>query len=169
MELPLCDKVKVQRTRYFLIGLFWLSGLCLKAQEDNWRLTERVDMIETNGDSSLKATTPGAITIFQDERIAKLDSLKRRHPGKQSGYRVQIFFGKRPEALKMKAEFQKSHSEVPAYISYLAPNFRLRVGDFRTRLEAEKLKREIDTEYSGCYIVRDKIELPVLSQDQSEK
>lgn len=143
-----------------IIAVLILSGLRLKAQEEDWRVKERTDILKADTSPDGKAVSRGEISVFQDERIAMLDSLKKLHPGKQSGYRVQIFFGKREEAFERKAEFMENHPDIPAYISYLAPNFRLRVGDFRTRLEAEKLKSQLD--YSGCYIVKDKIELPTL-------
>ena len=144
-----------------LIGILILSGLRLKAQEENQRILDRRYMLKSDTTVKSKVVSQGEIKVYQDERITHLDSLKRLHPGKQSGYRVQIFFGDRKEALKRKAEFANSYPDIPAYISYLAPNFRLRVGDFRTRLEAEKLKNAM--EYQGCYIVKDKIELPALS------
>jgi hypothetical protein len=155
--------MKMQKPRLILIfAMFLLTGEAF-SQEDGRRLTERTERFETeDGGKSKASSRPGKIRIHADERIARLDSLKQAYPGNIAGYRVQIFFGSKEEALKMKAEFLKEYPDVPAYISYLAPNFRLRVGDFRTRLEAEKLKSEIDDTYSGIYIVRDKIELPEL-------
>lgn len=160
--------MKVHKKTYIVLAILWLSGLCLKAQEDDWRVSERVDLVKADSSSS-EVTKRGVITVHQDVRITRLDSLKRKHPGLRSGYRVQIFFGDRSEALRRKAEFREEFPDLPAYISYLAPNFRLRVGDFRTRLEAEKLKRQIEENYSGCYIVRDKIELPALPGEESEE
>ncbi len=104
----------------------------------------------------------GEIRVHEDRRIAILDSLKRRYPTKIKGYRVQIFFGNREEARRKRIEFTARYPQTPAYISYLAPNFRLRVGDFRTRIEAEKLKHDLGNRYQGCYIVKDEIELPAL-------
>lgn len=108
----------------------------------------------------------GEIHVFEDRRIAKLDSLKRRYPTKIRGYRVQIFFGNREEARQKRIEFTAQYPTIPAYISYLAPNFRLRAGDFRTRIEAEKLKHDLGNKYQGCYIVKDAIELPALMPEE---
>lgn len=147
-----------------LIGVLILSGLRLKAQEVSRRLDDRKYMLRTDTNTKRNVVSRGTIEVFQDERISRLDSLKRLNPGKPSGYRVQIFFGDRNKALERKADFIETYPDIPAYISYLAPNFRLRVGDFRTRLEAEKLKDEL--QYTGCYIVRDKIELPSLPTER---
>lgn len=82
------------------------------------------------------------------------------------GYRLQLFFGNRNDAQKMRGEFLKKHPETGAYISYLAPNFRLRVGDFRSKMECEKLKKEIQKDFPGCYIVRDEINMPAVRKGE---
>ena len=53
---------------------------------------------------------------------------------------------------------------MPAYLSYLAPNFRIRVGDLRDRMDAERLRQELRSEFPGCYVVQDQIEPPALSK-----
>ena len=150
----------------FLSSLTWFS--VAHAQDEDAQLKERVYVrsYQTNSDSAKQKRPTGKITVLENARISKLDSLKREYPGQQDGYRVQIFFGKRKEALEKKADFSKTHPDLPAYISYLAPNFRLRVGDFRTRIEGEKLKQEIDSDFPGCYLVKDKIELPSLEKKE---
>ncbi len=78
------------------------------------------------------------------------------------GYRVQIHLGSKTDAVKVRGAFLQRHPEVPAYLSYLAPNFRIRVGDMRDRVEAERLRQELRTEYPGCYVVQDHIAPPPL-------
>jgi hypothetical protein len=73
---------------------------------------------------------------------------------------VQIFLGDRATAESTKRAFLQKHPDIPAYLSWLAPNFRLRVGDLRTRLEAEHLLRDMKVLYPGSYIVPDEIEMP---------
>ena len=58
-----------------------------------------------------------------------------------------------------KRAFLQSSPDTPAYLSWLAPNWRLRIGDCRTRLEAERLLRDLRSAYPGCYIVPDQIEM----------
>ncbi len=85
---------------------------------------------------------------------------ERKHP--VDGFRVQIFLGDRVTAESTKRTFLQKHPDVPAYLSWLAPNFRLRVGDLRTRLEAERMLRDMKVLYPGSYIVPDVIEMPRL-------
>ncbi len=110
-------------------------------------------------DSPLTAQ-PGHVTINTTPRIDALlkDYSERDHA--QQGYRVQIFLGDRSTAEATKRSFLLKNPEIPAYLSWLAPNFRLRVGDLRTRLEAERLLRDLKVAYPGSYIVPDEIEMP---------
>lgn len=157
----------------FILPIFILSSFTihLSAQEaKDWRLYQKTDSTKNEKipveyevvSLPSKAIQPGTITYFQDEQITLLDSLREAHPSKLDGYRVQIFFGSRDDAREMRTKFIQNNPEVGAYISYLAPNFRLRVGDFRDRLECEAFKKEIARNYPGSYLVKDKIELPAL-------
>jgi hypothetical protein len=115
----------------------------------------------------------GKITVIQDERIANITEFIGRN--KESiegpridGYRIQIFFAEsRTIAQSQKASFMSAHNEHKAYIDYMAPNYRVRVGNFRTKLQAECFKQELISIYPTCIVLKDKIELPiiVLSQD----
>jgi hypothetical protein len=108
-----------------------------------------------------------SMVIFtRDDRLDRLitkqkdyNVLKQTIPG----YRVQIYFGGvRPKASEVKLDFSGKHSDVPSYISYTAPNFKVRVGDFRTRLEAVKFMKSIEGQYPTIFIVPDEIALPPL-------
>jgi hypothetical protein len=111
-------------------------------------------------DTPLTEDTTGQVDITVPVRIEALlkDYSERKHP--QKGYRVQIFLGDRKTAEDTKRAFLQKNPEIPAYLSWLAPNFRLRVGDLRTRLEAERLLRDLRVTYPGSYIVPDDIEMP---------
>ncbi len=147
-----------------------LYSTTCNGQEKDWRLyqpseqkkdtltTQRINVSENGGQE-------GVITYHVSQDIEALDSLRREHPTKNTGYRVQIYFGSREDAQEMRTKFIQEHPETGAYISYLAPNFRLRVGDFRSRIECESFKQKIAREFPGSYLVKDKIELPPLYSD----
>lgn|SRR5690554_6546882 len=165
--------------RIFFLPLFLTFlglNLQLLAQEDaDWRIyrpknVEKRDTLSKNHSLPNHQPTTGKIEIIADSRIKELNTLKKESPTKMDGYRVQVYFGNRNTAQEKRGEFIRKYPDQSAYISYLAPNFRLRVGDFRSRLESEKFKNEIARSYPGSYIVKDKIELPPLgdSSVQSE-
>jgi hypothetical protein len=106
----------------------------------------------------------GQVTIHASARIQALmkDYASTKQPLK--GFRVQIFLGDRTKAEETRRSFLVKHPDTPAYLSYLAPNFRVRAGDLRTRLEAELLREQLKEEQPGCYVVPDEIELPRLPE-----
>ena len=116
----------------------------------------------TTAGSTDPQQVPGAVELIVDPKIerAMIDYAERKHT--QQGYRVQIFLGDRKTAEDTKRSYLQKNPEASAYLSWLAPNFRLRVGDSRTRLEAEYLLRELKLTYPGSYIVKDEIEPPLL-------
>ncbi len=74
------------------------------------------------------------------------------------GYRVQIYAGaQRQAAYDAQAKFQERFPDQRTYISYSEPYFKVHVGDFRTRLEAEKMEHDLKAWFSGMFIVSEKI------------
>lgn len=105
---------------------------------------------------------PGEVQVTFDPSVVRAmnDYSERKHA--QQGFRVQIFLGERRLAEETKRAYLLKYPDSAAYLSWLAPNFRLRVGDLRTRLEAERLLRDLKDVYPGSYIVPDEIEPPML-------
>ena len=115
-------------------------------------------MTQSNADSS--------IIISKDSRIDELiNKQKEINIQKQTipGYRIQVYFGvNRQKASEVKTEFNGKHPEVNSYLTYSQPNFKVRVGDFRTRLEAQKFLKDIQGVYGTSFIVSDDIRIPAL-------
>ena len=82
--------------------------------------------------------------------------------GQKNGYRVQIYFGTdKAKAREVKSRFLASYaSEARAYEIYEVPNFKVRVGDFRSRLEAYRFLKKIRADFPASFIVACKIEMP---------
>lgn len=78
-----------------------------------------------------------------------------------AGYRVQLFFGSnRTKAYDIRSDFLRIYSQTGAYVIYQQPNFKVRVGDFRTRLEAMKFLKEVQPLFETAFIVKDEVKLP---------
>ena len=76
------------------------------------------------------------------------------------GFRVQIasFSGanSKNSAFSLRDRFVIDYPAVQAYIVFDEPNFKVTVGDFRTRLEAYAFLQQIKEVYKG-YIIKDNI------------
>ena len=76
------------------------------------------------------------------------------------GYRVQIYNGPdRNKAVQVKTEFMRRFPGVSTYITYVAPGFRVKIGDYRNRSDAEGMLREATSMYSPSMIVPDVVTL----------
>lgn len=97
-----------------------------------------------------------------DERLnLLLLKYKESQTGKSKGYRIQLYFSaESSNAKEMKTKFQLKYPEAANYLIFEAPYFKLRAGNFRTKLESYKFLKEIITEFPGAFIVQDEIEFP---------
>ena len=78
-----------------------------------------------------------------------------------TGYRIQLFFDTEKNAVdEARAKFISMYPKVDTYVIYTAPNYFLKVGNFRTHLEAEKIKVTVDKDFPTNYIVKELINLP---------
>ena len=109
----------------------------------------------------------GAVKIKGDNIY--LDSLIDKNIAKNninrtiSGFRIQLFSGnERINANNIKTKFLRLFPEQTAYLSYQQPYFKIRVGDFRSKLEAKLFYNKIKDEFSESIIIQDKINLPKL-------
>jgi hypothetical protein len=113
--------------------------------------------------------------IIQDTRIDSLVLMHRKamemnlaheeHDG-IVGYRIQIFFdsgnNSKNRAIWVKNQFDSRYSQTPSYIIFGEPYYRIRVGDFRTKLEAEAFLRRISRRYPNAFVILNKIKFPKL-------
>jgi SPOR domain len=75
-----------------------------------------------------------------------------------SGYRVQIYSGnERDKAIAAKVAFSKKYPNIKSYITYVTPQFRVKVGDYRSRAEAQNMYQELSKLFTPCMIVSDAI------------
>jgi len=118
------------------------------------------------------AQTRGKVEVVKDPRI---DTLAARRAelnksvgiGQLMGFRVQLYSGSvRKDAYNLQARFQQDFPDIRTYVSYNDPNFKVRAGDFRTRIEAEKFQEQLKRTYEGTFIVTDKINTPQEGKDE---
>lgn len=109
----------------------------------------------------------GYVIIGQDQRIEELiQKQKEIHSIDNTidGFRVQIFMESGNDAVEhanaVMEEFKVNYPDIPIYLVFGQPYYRLRVGDFRTRLEAEKMFQTLSQEYKKAFVTSDRIQLP---------
>jgi hypothetical protein len=85
---------------------------------------------------------------------------------KIEGYRIQItsFAGVNSKTSIESAagQFKQLFPDIPCYTTYSEPNFRLRAGNFRTKIEAYKALQKITPFFPGAFVLKDQIEFKEL-------
>ncbi|MES3016466.1 MAG: SPOR domain-containing protein [Bacteroidota bacterium] len=108
----------------------------------------------------------GKVVVIKDPQIDSLISKRlaisraggSRNTVTSLGFRVQIFSGLgRDDAYSEQSKFKSLFPGVTSYVSYTQPNYRVRVGDFRTKLEAQKFMNDLKKQYNSLFIFPEKI------------
>lgn len=114
----------------------------------------------------------GKITVVKNPSVDKIIKFKSAtippNMGPiMDGYRIQLFFDQDRSAVdKARSEALKIDGETPTYIEYKAPNYLLLLGDYRSQLEAEKVRATLTSEFPEAIIVENKIYLPKIKEDE---
>jgi len=106
-----------------------------------------------------KKTKKGELNTEQDKNIDLLiqDYIDNK---KFNGYRIQLFAGNsKLDAIKVKSDFISKYENNYPEVIYQVPNFKVRVGNFRDRLEATKMLQTYKADFPYAFIVQDEIEL----------
>ena len=76
------------------------------------------------------------------------------------GYRIQIYSGNnRDEANKARDRSYALFPDITPHFVYNQPTFRVKVGDFIDRLEAQRVYAGLITEFPNAMVVQDRIEI----------
>ncbi len=136
---------KMNRKLIFFIGLLYAGTL--KAQ-----------------DSALVSAA-----IQRDPRVDSLMNIQirinevttRDSRRNQPGFRIQIANSKdRNEVFAIKTKIYQQYPELKSYLIYQPPNYKLKVGNFKTQQEAQPYMDKLTRFFpSGVYIVPDIIEV----------
>ncbi len=77
------------------------------------------------------------------------------------GYRVQLIFESDKKSIDAsRNRFVSMFPKVDTYITFESPYYILKVGDFRTVAEAEKVKAEIAETFPTAFVIKEFINLP---------
>ena len=83
--------------------------------------------------------------------VSKYKKILRAQGGIE-GWRIQIAFkAKREDILAKQAKFTHLYPKIPAQIIFDSPYYKLTVGNFRTKYEALKVKKEISKNFPNTH------------------
>jgi hypothetical protein len=120
------------------------------------------------------------VAVHKDPRIellikkqAEINELTTREARRNvPGYRIQVInTTDRSAAIQAKTKVYTLYPELKAYLMYQSPYFRLRVGNFINKKDAENMQRQLSREFKqNLFIVNDVVEVnPDKSSEGGER
>ncbi len=110
---------------------------------------------------SSESYAQGTVTEHSEPSIKILQEEYLKISEKQSGitgYRIHITStNNRTEVNQLKAKLYQSHPEMKPFITYQAPNFKLRVGNFLYKIDAYNALQQLILEFPGAFIVNEEL------------
>ena len=75
------------------------------------------------------------------------------------GYKIQIYYGSEKECYEIKDEFSSLFPDISTSIIFSTPQWKLQIGNYRTRLEADHEMVNIKKEYPAAIVLATEIEI----------
>lgn len=97
------------------------------------------------------------IISHQDPKVEKLLNEKRKSNTSLSintRYKIQIFSGNSELAKKSLNEFKLENKNTEATIIFQTPNYKVWVGNYKTRMEAERNLMEFQKKYKNILLIK---------------
>jgi len=95
------------------------------------------------------------------DSVLRLNYMQNKKYPTIPGYRIQIYKGSGnnalDKALEVKSRFEQRYGGVKAYVTFNEPYYRVRVGDFRSRLDAIRFLDRIKHRYPLAWEIKDEI------------
>ena len=96
----------------------------------------------------------GEVQINKSVKLEKIISLKKELNKKIQNLKIQIYNGNRDQAEMIKEEYMKLFDDSTATLIYETPNYKVWVGNFFTRIEADKSLLKIRKKFKSAFIFR---------------
>lgn len=75
------------------------------------------------------------------------------------GFKIQIYYGSEKKCYEVQEDFKMLFPDIATSVIFSTPQWKLQVGNFRTRLEADNAIVNIKKEYPGAIVLATAIEL----------
>ncbi len=131
---------------------------------------EEVQLDSTLFGRDIFSALPEQVVVRQSNEIrSALNRQVATHAGRDyNGFRIRLYFAStrtaREESASIIRRFNTMYPHVQAYRTYASPNFKVTVGNFRTRLDAEAFLRKIKGDFPDAFIVRERFKYPSIGQ-----
>ncbi len=98
----------------------------------------------------------GRVNVQQDEKIDQLLEVYESVLSNAEYYRIQVGFGSLAKANRIKASVEQDFPLMPSKIDFDSPTYRVRIGRFKTRIQAERKFKEVRQKYPDAMLLKPK-------------
>jgi SPOR domain len=99
----------------------------------------------------------GKVTISQDPKFEQLLNEKRKINSSitiNDRYKIQIFNGDSENSKKTLIDFKKENKGQDATIVFSTPMYKVWIGNFKTRIDAEKNLEFLKKKYPNAFLIK---------------
>ena len=155
--------------RFFLISVFALmAAIGLQAQEVETVTPPPVSPLDSTllGKDILTVIGPG-VHIYQSGEVRQsLNQYVKDNASKTlTGYRIRVYYDNSPQARTRSESIENTlltqFPEHKVYRSFESPNYKVLLGNFRSKDEALRIFNMLKKTYPTAYIIKDNIEYPL--------
>lgn len=97
------------------------------------------------------------VTLIQDPKFEQLLNEKRKINSSitiNDRYKIQIYNGDSENSKKTLMDFKRTNKTMDATIVFSTPRYKVWVGNFKTRIEAEKNLDDLKKNYPNAFLIK---------------
>ncbi|GEP49634.1 sporulation protein [Flavobacterium noncentrifugens] len=99
----------------------------------------------------------GTTTVTQDQKFEQLLAEKRKINSSitiNDRYKIQIFNGDSETSKKTLTDFRRDYKSLDGTIVFSTPTYKVWVGNFKSRIEAERNLSELKKKYPNALLIK---------------
>ncbi len=111
---------------------------------------------------SSHAQEVGTIKVESSESVKALIAKKRAYNKSLKhveGFKIQLFYGSEQGAIKVKDDFDSVFTKVESELKFHSPDWKVWIGSYKTRLEADRALVEIKEGFPSAIIRPAKVKI----------
>lgn len=152
-----------------------LAGTVLNAQEfvDSLVYVPVSQVNDTLVGQSIYDVLPRNVHVDESFMVhcAIDETVEENHKAMVDGFRIRIYFDNtqtaREESEQIYNRFRALYPAYNAYRVHVSPFFKVTVGDFRTKADAQKALKKIAMNFPSSFIVKEQMKNPMITDEAS--
>ena len=107
--------------------------------------------------TSFSFSQESKISISQDSRFEQLLNEKRKMNSSitiSDRYKIQVFTGDSETSKKILTDFRRENKNIDGTIVFSTPIYKVWVGNFKTRIDAEKTLMDMTKNYPKAFVIK---------------